>query len=175
MTIKFVEETNDPNKGFRLGGEQSLFQNNVTFTVTGYKLGNYQIIKDDNTVESTKYASEAQQIMLVCDFGGGATEDLPINRLLKKRTLCYDKHDVAKVVENCRFKADLMRYMEAIGRREDNSAYLKGSVEEVAKYAVKFFDGKKLQCHEEPDCFAHDSEGKLVARTTPVITFDFFK
>lgn len=175
MTIKFIEEANDPNKGFRIGGEQSLFQNNVTFTVTGYKLGNYQITKDDGTVESTKYASEAQQIMLVCDLGGGVTEELPINRLLKKRVLCYDKHDTAKVIEVCRFKAELTRHVEAIGRREDNSAYLKSSVEEVAKHAVKFFDGKKIQCHEEADCFAHDSEGKLVARTSPVIVFDFFK
>lgn len=175
MTIKFNEEANDPNKGFRIGGEQSLFQNNVVFTITGYKLGNYQIIKDDGTVETTKYASEAQQIMLVCDLGGGVTEDLPINRLLKKRTLCYDKHDVAKVVEICRFKADLMRHMETLGRDEKNPAYFKGDTKSVAEHAMKFFDSKKIQCHEEPDCFAHDSEGKLVARTTPVITFDFFK
>lgn len=164
--IRFVEAPADPNKGFRIGHVQSVFQNNVTFTVTGYKLGNYAIEKKDGTVESTKYASSSQSVVLKTSVD----EDLPLNRLLHKKDVVYDAQGSAHVEHACSFKGDLMRHMLTLGRREDDPAMLKGSVEEVAKHALKFFEGKALIC-KEISGFAKDSTGKLRDRISPFIQF----
>lgn len=164
--IRFVEAPADPDKGFRIGHSQSVFQNNVTFKVTGYKLGNYSVEKKDGTVEQTKYADSSQSIVLKTSVD----EDLPLNRLLHKKDILYDAQGSARVEYACSFKGDLMRHMLALGRREDDSAMLKGSVEDVAKHALKFFDGKDLLC-KEISGFAKDDKGKLQDRISPFIQF----
>lgn len=162
--IRFIEAPADPNKGFRIGNTKSVFQNNVTFTVTGYKLGNYSVEKKDGTVESTKYADSSQNIVLKTSVD----EDLPLNRLLHKKDILYDAHGDARVEYACSFKGDLMRHMLLLGRREDDSAMLKGTVEQVATHALKFFDGKTLIC-KEISGFAKDDKGKLQDRISPFI------
>ena len=166
--IRFVEAQADPKKGFRIGHAQSVFQNNVPFTVTGYKVGNYAIEKKDGSVESTKYADSAQSIVLTTSLG----EDLPLNRLLHKKDILYDAQGAAHVEHACGFKGDLMRHMLTLGRRDDDSAMLKGSVESVAQHAVKFFDGKTIIC-KEVSGFAKDEKGRLQDRISPFIQFDW--
>jgi hypothetical protein len=164
--IRFVEAPADPNKGFRIGHTQSVFQNNVTFHVTGYKFGSYSIERKNGSVESTKYADSAQSIVLTTSVD----EDLPLNRLLHKKDVLYDATGSAHVEHACSFQGDLMRHMLALGRRDDDSAMLKGSVEDVAKHALKFFDGKDLLC-KEISGFAKDEKGKLQDRISPFIQF----
>ena len=168
--IRFVEAPADPNKGFRIGHAQSVFQNNVTFKVTGYKLGNYDIEKKDGTVEQTKYAKSSQSIVLTTSVD----EELPLNRLLHKKDILYDAQGAARVEYVCSFKGSLMQHMLTLGRREDDSAMLKGSVEDVAKHVLKFFDGKDLIC-KEISGFAKDEKGKLQERINPFIQFDWKK
>ena len=170
--IRFVEAPADPNKGFRIGHAQSVFQNNVTFHVTGYKLGNYDIEKKDGTVEQTKYADSSQSIVLTVDID--PEETLPLNRLLHKKDVLYDAKGSAFVEYACSFKGDLMHHMLVLGRRDDNPAMLKGSVEEVAKHALKFFQGKTLVC-KEISGFAKDEKGKLQDRISPFIQIDWVK
>lgn len=164
--IRFVEAPADPNKGFRIGHSQSVFQNNVTFSVTGYKLGNYAIEKKDGSVENTKYADSSQSIVLTTSVD----EDLPLNRLLHKKDVLYDAQGSAHVEHACAFKGDLMRHMLILGRRDDDKAMLNGSVEDVAKHAMKFFNGKDLIC-KQIDGFAKDDKGKLQDRISPFIQF----
>lgn len=166
--IRFVEAPADPNKGFRIGHAQSVFQNNVTFTVTGYKLGSYSIEHKDGSIESTKYADSAQSIVLTTSVD----EDLPLNRLLHKKDVLYDAQGSAHVEHACSFKGDLMRHMLSLGRRVDNPAMLNGSVEDVAKHALKFFQGKTLIC-KEISGFAKDDRGKLQDRISPFIQIDW--
>lgn len=162
--IRFVEAPADPNKGFRIGNEKSVFQNNVTFQVTGYKLGSYSIEKKDGSIESTKYADSSQNVVLKTSVD----EDLPLNRLLHKKDVLYDAHGDARVEYACSFKGDLMRHMLQLGRREDDRAMLKGTVEQVAAHALKFFDGKTLIC-KEISGFAKDDKGKLQDRISPFV------
>lgn len=162
--IRFVEAPADPNKGFRIGHAPSVFVNNVTFRVTGYKLGNYDIERKDGTIESTKYADSAQSIVLTTSLD----EDLPLNRLLHKKDVLYDASGLAHVEYACSFRGALMKHMLTLGRREDDSAMLKGSIEDVAKHALKFFDGKDLLC-KEMNGFAKDDKGKLQDRISPFI------
>lgn len=164
--IRFVEAPADPNKGFRIGHALSVFQNNVTFKVTGYKLGNYSVEKKDGTVEQTKYADSSQSIVLKTSVD----EDLPLNRLLHKKDILYDAHGDARVEYACSFKGDLMRHMLALGRREDDSAMLKGTIEQVAAHALAFFNGKDLIC-KEISGFAKDEKGKLQNRISPFVQF----
>jgi hypothetical protein len=95
-------------------------------------------------------------------------EDLPLNRLLRKKDVLYDAEGSAHVEHACSFKGDLMRHMLMLGRREDDSAMLKGSVEEVAKHALTFFKDKDLIC-KEISGFAKDEKGKLQDRISPFI------
>lgn len=162
--IRFVEAPADPNKGFRIGHSQSVFQNNVTFTVTGYKLGSYSIERKDGSIESTKYADSSQSIVLKTSVD----EDLPLNRLLHKKDILYDAHGDAHVEYACSFNGDLMRHMLVLGRRDDDKAMLNGSVEDVAKHALSFFDGKTLLC-TEINGFAKDEKGKLQNRISPFV------
>lgn len=162
--IRFVEAPADPNKGFRIGHAQSVFQNNVTFRVTGYKLGNYDIERKNGSVEQTKYADSAQSIVLTTSVD----EDLPLNRLLHKKDVLYDAQGSAHVEHACSFKGSLMQHMLTLGRRDDDSAMLKGSVEEVAKHALAFFKDKDLIC-KEISGFAKDEKGKLQDRISPFI------
>lgn len=166
LDIKFVEAPADPNKGFRIGPSQSVFQNNVTFSVTGYKLGSYSIERKDGSIEPTKYADSSQSIVL----STSVEEDLPLNRLLHKKDVLYDAQGSAHVEHACSFKGDLMRHMLTLGRRENDSAMLKGSVEDVAKHALKFFQGKTLIC-KEISGFAKDGQGRLQDRISPFIQF----
>lgn len=164
--IRFVESPADPDKGFRIGHAPSVFQNNVPFTVTGYKLGSYSIERKDGSVESTKYADSSQSIVLKTSLD----EDLPLNRLLHKKDVLYDAAGSARVEYACSFRGDLMRHMLVLGRRDDDKAMLNGSVEDVAKHALKFFDGKTLLC-TEINGFAKDDKGKLQDRISPFIQF----
>lgn len=166
--IRFVETVADPNKGFRIGHSQSVFQNNVTFMVTGFKIGGYKIERKDGVVEDTKYADSAQSIVLTTSVG----EDLPLNRLLHKKSVIYDAQGSAKVVHAADFKGQLMQHMLILGRRADNSAMLNGSVESVAKHALTFFTGKTLVCKENPG-FAKDDKGRLQDLISPCISFSF--
>lgn len=168
MTIKFIESAADSNKGFRIGGQQSLFVNNVTFTVTGVKFGNYQVVKDDGSVESTKYASTSQAILLTTSIG----EDLPLTRLLNRRRVIYDKDGQASVVESCDFKADLRAHLESLGRRADSPDMLNGTVESVGNHALKFFTGKTLIC-KEVNGLGRDDKNRLVPLLSPCIQFSF--
>ena len=168
LDIKFVEAPADPNKGFRIGHAPSVFQNNVTFKVTGYKLGNYDIEKKDGSVEKTRYADSSQSIVLTVDID--PEEMLPLNRLLHKKDVLYDATGAAHVEHACSFKGDLMKHMLTLGRRDDDSAMLKGSVEDVAKHALKFFQGKTLIC-KEISGFAKDDKGRLQDRISPFIQF----
>lgn len=168
--IRFVEAPADPNKGFRIGHAQSVFQNNVTFTVTGYKLGSYQIIDDAGNVSKTKYSDSAQNIVLTTSVD----EDLPLNRLLHKKTVIYDAQGSAKVIHSCDFQAPLMKHMLQLGRRTDNASMLVGTVEEVAKHAKKFFDNKTIVVQEHSG-FAKDDKGKLVTLISPCVSFHFKK
>lgn len=166
--IRFIESPADPNKGFRIGHAQSVFQNNVTFKVTGYKLGSYSIERKDGSIESNKYADSAQSIVLTTSVD----EDLPLNRLLHKKDVLYDAEGSAHVEHACSFKGDLMRHMLTLGRRDDNPAMLKGSVEDAAKHALAFFKDKDLIC-KEIGGFAKDDKGKLQDRISPFIQFDW--
>lgn len=168
MTINFIQSEADANKGFRIGREQSLFASNVTFTVTGVKFGNYQIVKDDGKVEDTKYASTSQTILLTTSLG----EDLPLSRLLNRRRIIYDADGHASVVESCDFKAPLRAHLEALGRRTDDSSMLKGSVKEVADHALRFFAGKTIVCKEVPG-LGRDNNNRLVPLLSPCIQFTF--
>lgn len=156
--INFVEAAASASKGFRMGRPESLFKNNVTFTVTGVKFGNYTIDGAD-----TKYADIAQSILFTTSIG----EDLNINRLLKGRKVVYLEDGTAKIVDSCDFKVDFVRHLESLGRREDNPELLKGTVEEVANHAKKFFDGKTIKVAEEI-FFAKDDKGKLVPGASTV-------
>jgi len=167
--IRFNETPADPNKGFRIGHAQSVFQNNVTFQVTGYKLGSYEIERENGNTETTKYASSAQSIV----FTTSVEEDLPLNRLLHKKSVLYDAQGNARVVHACDFKGALMQHLLQLGRREDDKAMLKGSAEDVAKHALKFFDTKgDLICRENPG-FAKDDKGRLVDLISPNVTIAF--
>ena len=164
--IRFVESPADPDKGFRIGHAPSVFQNNVPFTVTGYKLGNYAIEKKDGSVEQTKYADSSQSIVLTTSVD----EDLPLNRLLHKKDVLYDAQGSAHVEYACSFKGALMKHMLILGRRDDDKAMLNGSVEDVAKHALTFFKDKTLIC-KEIEGFAKDDKGKLQDRISPFIQF----
>ena len=167
-TIKFQEASADPNKGFRIGREQSLFVNNVTFQVTGVKFGNYQQIADDGSVTPTKYASSSQSILLETSLG----EPLPLSRLLNKRRVIYQPDGSAHIVDSATFKGPLRAHLESLGRRDTDSAMLKGSVEDVAKHALKFFDGKTLIV-SEIDGLGRDDKNRLVPLLSPCIQFSF--
>lgn len=168
MTINFIESAADPNKGFRIGREQSVFVGNVTFKVTGVKFGNYQLVEDGQAPKDTKYASTSQAILFTTDAG----EDLPLSRLLNKRRIIYDKEGHAILVESCDFKAKLREHLETLGRREDDSAMLKGSVKEVADKALEFFNGKTLRVIEV-EGFGRDDKNRLVPLLSPCIQFTF--
>ena len=167
--IRFKEAPADADKGFRIGHAQSVFQNNVTFKVTGFKLGSYEIEREDGNVETTKYASSAQSIV----FTTSVDEDLPLNRLLHKKTVLYDAQGSAKVVYGSDFRGALMQHLLQLGRREDDKAMLKGSAEDVAKHALKFFEGKGDLICRENSLFAKDDKGKLVDLISPSITIGF--
>lgn len=160
--IIFVEAPADPNKAFRIGRPESLFKNNVTFTVTGFKFGNYQI-----NGGNSQFADISQAVLLTTSIG----EDLPLNRLMKGRKVVYDSHGDAFIVDTATFKAELMKHMLDLGRRDDNPELLKGSVEDAAKHALQFFAGKTLKVTEEA-YFARDDKGKLVPGA-PTIQFTF--
>ena len=170
--IRFVEANADPNKGFRIGHAPSVFQNNVTFKVTGTKLGSYEIEKKDGTVTKTKYADSSQSVVLTVDID--QKETLPLNRLLHKKDVLYDASGNAHVEYACAFRGELMRHMLELGRRADDSAMLNGSVEAAAAHAKKFFDGKTFICKEIPG-FAKDSQGRLQDRISPFIQIDELK
>lgn len=167
-TIKFQEAPADPDKGFRIGREQSLFVNNVTFQVTGVKFGNYQQVADDGSVTDTKYASSSQSILLTTSVG----EDLPLSRLLNKRRVIYDKDGSAHIIDSCTFKGPLRAHLESLGRRDNDSAMLKGTVEAVGKHALKFFDGKTLIV-SEIDGLGRDNNNRLAPLLSPCIQFGF--
>lgn len=167
--IRFKEAPADADKGFRIGHAQSVFQNNVTFKVTGYKLGSYEIERVDGNVETTRYASTAQSIV----FTTSVEEDLPLNRLLHKKNVLYDAQGNAKVVYGSDFRGALMQHLLQLGRREDDKAMLNGSAEDVAKHALKFFEGKGDLICRENSLFAKDDKGKLVDLISPSITFGF--
>lgn len=169
MTIEFITAPADANKGFRIGREQSLFANNVTFKVTGVEFGNYEITEDDGTKTTTKYASTSQSIRLTTDLG----EPLSLSRLLHKRTIVYDKDGRAFVVEGCTFKAQLRQYLEELGRRANDPSMLNGTVEEVGKKVFEFFKDKTLICREI-EGLAKDKNGVLQPRLSPCIQFEFF-
>jgi len=156
--ITFVEAPADSTKGFRIGRPESLFRNNVTFTVTGYKFGNYQVDGHD-----TQYAGISQSILLTTSIG----EDLPLNRLLKGRKIVYDNKGEAHIVEMATFKAELLQHMLTLGRREDTPDLLKGTVEDAAKHALKFFTGKTLKTLEST-YFAKDDSGRLVPGSSTI-------
>ena len=159
-TIIFKEAAADSQKGFRMGRPESLFKNGVTFTVTGKKFGNYTV----DGVES-KYSNSSQAIVLTTSIG----EDVNLNRFLKNRKVVYDAKGDAHIVEAATFKADLLAHMEKLGRREDDPTMLKGSVEEVANHALKFFDGKTIKVTEDASFFAKDN-GRLVPGN-PLVQF----
>lgn len=160
--ITFVEAPADSTKGFRIGRPESLFRNNVTFTVTNYKFGNYTV----NGAQTT-YSATSQAILLKTSLN----EDLPLNRLLKGRKVVYDDKGSAHIVEIATFKADLMQHMLKLGRRADNPDMLNGTVEDVAKHALQFFTGKTIVCKEET-YFAKDDSGRIVPGA-PTVQFSF--
>ena len=160
--ITFVEAPADSTKSFRIGRPESLFKNNVTFTVTGFKFGNYTIDGKD-----TLFAGVSQAILLQTSLN----EDLPLNRLLKGRKVVYDDKGTAHIVDMSTFKSDLMQHMLTLGRRDDNPDLLKGTVEDAAKHALKFFDGKTIKV-SETTYFAKDDSGRLVPGA-PTIQFSF--
>lgn len=160
--ITFVEAPADPNKAFRIGRPESLFRGNVTFTVTGYKFGTYKVDGNDS-----QFAGVSQSVLLTTSLG----EDLPLNRLMKGRKVVYDEHGDAHIVDAATFKADLLQHMLDLGRRDDNPELLKGTVEDAAKHALKFFEGKTLKVTEAA-YYARDDRNKLVPGA-PTIQFSF--
>ena len=168
MTIKFNEGPADPNKGFRIGQQASLFVNGAEFQITGYKLGNYTVIADDGSESQTKYASTSQSIVFTTSLG----EDLPLNRLLNKRRVIYDADGKASVIESANFKAQLRAHLESLGRRADAHDMLVGTADDVAKHAIKFFEGKTLYC-QGFDGFGKDNRGRLQPLLSPAIQFQF--
>ena len=168
MTIKFIEASADDGKGFRLGFKPSVFVNGVTFKVTGYKLGSYEVTADDGTKSASKYADKAQNIIFTTDVG----EDLPLNRLLHKRKVCYDRDNKAVVVASCDFQQDLLRHLESLGRRPNDDAMLVGSAKAVAEHALAFFKDKSIYSHEH-DLLVRDKNNKLVAPLSPIIVMSF--
>lgn len=168
MTIIFNPETPDDSKGFRIGQAQSLFQNNVTFQVTGTRIGNYELVKDDGSKSPTPYASKSQAILFQTSLG----EDLPLKRLLNKRRVIYDRNGTARTVPSCDFQAPLREHMESLGRRANDPAFLNGKIEEVASHALKFFEGKTLIC-KEIEGLGKDDHNRLVPLLSPCIQFSF--
>jgi hypothetical protein len=169
MTIIFVESAADADKGFRLGNKQSLFVNNVTFKVTGFKLGHYNVAEGGGTPTPTKHSDKCQSIILTTDLG----EDLPLNRLLHKRRVCYDNNGQAVVVPSATFQSELLAFIEQIGRRPDDPAMIVGSAESVAKKVLdEYFNGKTIHCHER-NYLLRDKDNKLVAPLSPIIQFSF--
>lgn len=168
MTIKFNEAPADASKGFRIGHEQSLFVNNVEFTLTGYKLGTYTITADDGTESPSKYASTSQNIVFTTSIG----EDLPLNRLLNRRRVIYDEDGKATIVESCNFKGALRKHLESLGRRPDAPDMLVGTADDVAKHAIKFFEGKTLRVVEF-NGFGRDNKNRLQPLLSPAVQFQF--
>lgn len=164
--IRFVETTEGADKAFRIGRTPSVFQNNVTFHVTGVKRGNYEIEKKNGTVEHTKYSETTQSLVLVVDIDD--KETLPLNRLLHKKEVLYDAQGAAHVEYACDFRGDLMQHMLLLGRRTDDPALLVGTIEQVAAHALKFFKDKTFIC-KEISGFAKDEKGKLQDRISPFI------
>lgn len=162
-TIIFIPAEADNNKGFRIGAPQSVFQPNVTFTVTGVKFGNYQVDGSD-----TKFASSSQQILLTTSVD----EDIPLNRLLRNRRVVYDEHELATIVYAFEHHTALQAHLETLGRRDEDSAMLKGSVKDVADHALKFFKDKTLVCVDKSG-FMRNDKGKLVPEITPTIQITF--
>lgn len=167
-TIIFTEAPADPAKGFRVGHPQSVFQNNVTFTVTGVKFGNYATVKDDGSKVATKYAEKAQSILFTTSVG----EDLPLSRLLNKRRLIYDENGRARTICAASFAAPLLAHIETLGRRPDDPSFIIGDVKTVAEHALKFFDGKTLVVVEF-DGYGRDKDNKLVPLLSPAVQFQF--
>ena len=161
--ITFVKADADPNKGFSMGRTPSLFVNNVVFTITGVKFGNYLL---DGKPSDT--SEKAQAILLTTSVG----EDISLRRLLRNRRVIYDKDGTAQVLPAFREQAELQQHLESLGRRDDDSTLLKGSVEEVANHALKFFEGKTLIVVEVP-ALVRDDKGKLAAPFAPIIQFGF--
>ena len=95
--IVFVEAPASASKGFRAGRPESLFKNNVTFTITGKKFGNYTV----DGAES-KYSDVAQAILLKTSIG----EALNINRFFKGRKVVYLQNGYAKIIECATYRPD---------------------------------------------------------------------
>lgn len=166
--ITFVKaDKPDSNKGFRIGREQSVYVNNVTFKVTGVEYGSYKVVEDGSEKVSS-YANTAQSIRLQTDLG----EPIPVSRFLTKRCALYDSDGKARVVEGCTFKAQLREHLEKLGRRADDPSMLKGSVEDVGNSILEFFKNKVVVCHEI-EGLAKDKNGLLQPRLSPFIQFEF--
>lgn len=162
-TIVFIPAEADNNKGFRIGAPKSVFQPNVTFTVTGVKFGNYQV--DGN---ATKYAGTSQAILFETSVG----EDIPLNRLLHNRRVVYNEQELATIVWSFEHHDALRTHLETLGRRDEDSTMLKGTVKQVADKALEFFQGKTLICVDKSG-FMRNDKGKLVAEITPTVQISF--
>lgn len=151
--IIFTQEAPSAEMRFRIGREQSLFQNGVQFSIALYQLGRWS---------GTSQDEGSQSIVLVGKLPDGSEipEVISVNRFLRKKIL-FDADGKMKVVPTATFADELRSHLELLGRDETDSRYLKGSADQVAKHILSFFAGKTLLCTLIPGLFGKDKEGRL--------------
>lgn len=146
--IKFIAESADPQKGFRIGKTPSVLTGGVEFQINGYELGRYS---------GTTQDSNSQSILLKTSVN----ESVNLNRFLNSDRVFLDEDGKAFRAQLCSFAPQLLEVLNAIGRRADDDSYLVGSAEDVAKKVVAFFAGKTIVCEDVNGVFLRDRNGKL--------------
>ena len=156
--IKFIAESANPSKGFRVGRTPSVLIGGVEFTITGYELGRYS---------GTTQDANSQSILLKTSVG----ESVNINRFLNSDRIFFDADGKIFKTQLCSFAPQLHELCSKIGRRPDDDSYLVGTAEDVAKRFVEFFNDKTIVVEDVNDVFRKDKEGRLYAPT--VVKFSF--
>ena len=146
--IKFIAESANPSKGFRVGRTPSVLIGGVEFQINGYELGRYS---------GTTQDANSQSILLKTSVG----ESVNVNRFINSDRVFLDEEGKAFRAQLCNFAPQLLEVLNAIGRRADDDSYLIGSAEDVAKKVVAFFAGKTIVCEDVNGVFLRDKNGKL--------------
>ena len=154
--------------GFRAGRPVSVFVNGLTIVNTGYQLGRWSGIQQDE--HSVSILLNFGQVTQAGDPPTELTEGISVNRFLRKQ-ICFDSEGRLKAVSIATFGDDLRAHIEKLGRRPDNDQFVNGSPDEVAKHIMKFFEGKTIICTLLPDLFGKDKGGRLYQRN--LIQFSF--
>lgn len=147
--------------GFRVGRPVSVFVNGLTVVNTGYELGRWSGIQQDE--HSISILMRFGQVTAAGDPPTPLTEGISVNRFLRKQ-VCFDAEGRMRVIPVATFGDDLRAHIEKLGRRSDNDQFLNGTPDEVAKHIMRFFEGKTIVCTLIPDLFGKAKDGRLYAR-----------